>query len=323
MRLMDGYLTTQLLHVAAELGVAEVLEGGPLHAADVAERVGAQPGPLGRVLRGLAAEGVLDEDGAGRFSLTPVGACLPALRGAALVRGRLYHRAASGMLDAVRDGGTAFDRAYGEGFFAHLDRHADARATFQGSMAARSEQEASDVVAAYDFSGFGRLVDVGGGTGVLLAAILRSAPELRGVLVDLEEVVEMARPRLAAAGVGDRVDLVGDDFFTEIPAGADLYVLSRVLHDWDDADAARILATCRRATPPGSRLLVVEALLPERAADGPAVIRMDLHMLLLFGTRERTAAEYRALLQGTGFTTRRVVPTASPAGLGVIEAAPA
>jgi hypothetical protein len=188
-------------------------------------------------------------------------------------------------------------------------------------MADRARREAADVVAAYDFAALRRIVDVGGGSGVLLEAILRATPGLRGVLVDRPEAVERARARLA--DLGDRCECVVGDFFDAVPAGADAYLLSRVIHDWHDADAQRILATCREAMPEDARLLLVEAILPERAHDGPEAIRMDLHMLVLFGARERTAAEYGNLLTGAGLDVRRVLPTRSAASLGVIEAAPA
>ena len=299
-RLMDGFLTTQLLYVAAKLGVADVLAGGPRTGAEVAAAVGADPDLLTRVLRGLALEEVLAEVGGGRFALTELGERLRSdvpgsIKGPMVVRGELYYRAAAGMLAAVRHGGTAFEQVYGDRFFEYLGRHPEQEAVFQGSMTGRSEQEAGDVVAAYDFGGLGRLVDDGGGYGILLGTILRA----------------------------DRCQLVAGDFFASVPAGADAYLLSRVLHDWADDDARRLLATCRSAMPPGSRLLVVEALLPERARDQPAVIRMDLHMLVLLGARERTEAQYRRLLAETGFQVERVVPTGSPAGLSVIEATPA
>ncbi|HJU02167.1 MAG TPA: methyltransferase, partial [Actinomycetes bacterium] len=295
---------------------------------ELAAAVGADPDLLTRALRGLVLEEVLAEEEGGRFALTELGHCLRAdapgsMRGPVLARGEVYYQAAAGTLAAVRHGGTAFEHVHGDRFFDHLRRHPEQEAAFQASMTGRSEQEAGDVVAAYDFGGIGRLVDVGGGHGILLGAILRSAPELRAVLVDQPAVVADARRRLAADGVADRCKLVGGDFFAEVPAGADAYLLSRVLHDWTDDAAHRVLATCRSAMGPGSRLLVVEAILPERAADQPAVIRMDLHMLVLLGARERTEAQFRRLLADAGFEVRRVVPTRSAAGLSVIEAAPA
>jgi hypothetical protein len=325
---MDGFLTTQLLYVAAKLGVADVLAAGPRTGPQLAGAVGADPDLLTRVLRGLVLEDVLAEVDGGRLVLTELGERLRgdvpgSLKGPVLVRGELYYQAAAGLLAAVRYGGTAFEQVYGDRFFEYLGRHPDRETVFQGSMTGRSEQEAGDVVAAYDFGGFGRLVDVGGGHGSLLGTILRAAPDLRAVLVDQPAVVEQARRRLEAEGVADRCQLVAGDFFTSVPAGADAYLLSRVLHDWTDDDARRLLAACRSAMPSGSRLLVVEALLPERAQDQPAVIRMDLHMLVLLGARERTEAQYRTLLTETGFQVERVVPTASPAGLSVLEATPA
>jgi O-methyltransferase domain/Dimerisation domain len=326
-RLMDGFLATQALYVAAKLGIADVLADGPQSAEAVAWAVGAHPDLLGRVLRGLVLEDVLAEDEDGRFALTPLGACLRdgvpgSLRGPVIARGELYYRAAEGLLRTVQRGGTAFEHVHGERFFDHLSRHPGREAAFQASMASRSEHEAADVVAAYDFSGIGRLVDVGGGGGILLGAILRANPGLRGVLLDRPEAIRQARERLAADGVADRYECVEGDFFASVPGGADAYLLSRVIHDWDDADARRLLAVCRAAIPPGARLLIVEALLPERARDRPAAIRMDLHMLVLLGARERTERQYRRLLADTGFEVRRVLPTPSPTGVSVIEAAP-
>jgi hypothetical protein len=322
-RVMEGYLATQLLYVAAKLGVADVLADGPRTGAEVAEAVAVEPLPLTRVLRGLAAEGVLDEVDGGRFALAPPGAALTVLRGPILARGEVYYRAAAGLLEVLQAGGTPFERIYGERFFDHLGRHPDAEAAFNASMTARAEREARDVVAAYDFGGLRLLVDVGGGSGVLLSAILRSAPALRGVLIDRPAAIDAARKRLEADGLAARAECVPGDFFAAVPPGADAYLLSRVVHDWDDRDAVRILRRCRAAMPDRARLVLVEAVLPERARDAPEAIRMDLHMMVLLGARERTAPEFGRLLSAAGLELRRVVPTASPAGLGVIEAFPA
>ena len=320
MRLVDGFVTTQLLYVAASLDVGGRLAGGPISGPDLAVSLGVDCVALTRVLRGLVAEGVLDEDGHGRFALTPLGGCLSSLRGATIARGALYYDAAAGLMKSVRDGGTSFEHVHGDRFFEYLRRHPDQYDVFQRSMAGRAVQEARDVVAAYDFTGLRRLVDVGGGPAVLLAEILRAVPDLNGVLMDSDAVMPQARDHLDRSGVGDRAECVPGDFFVSVPVSGDTYLLSRVLHDWDDGDAGRILATCRSAMKTGVPLLVVEAILPERATDAPAVIRMDLHMLILLGARERTEAEFRNLLGAAGFTVQRVVRTVSSAGLGIVEA---
>jgi ubiquinone/menaquinone biosynthesis C-methylase UbiE len=189
-------------------------------------------------------------------------------------------------------------------------------------MAGRAGHEAAAVVNAYDFAGLRRLVDVGAGSGLLTRAALERVPTLTATLVDRPAAVSLAREQLTAAGLADRCTFVAADFFEAVPAGGDGYLLSRVLHDWDDTDAARILRVCRAAMPPSGRLIVVDAVLPARARDLPAAIRMDLHMLVLFGAAERTEQEMRQLLDGAGFEVRRIVPTDSPTGLAVIEAHP-
>jgi ubiquinone/menaquinone biosynthesis C-methylase UbiE len=329
---MNGYLTTQLLYVVAKLGVADVLAEGPQSAEAIAERVGAHPPSLRRMLRALVLEDVLEELEDGRFALTDVGAALRdgvpgSFRGPVIARAELYYAGAAGLLQSALDGRPAFEHVHGERFFDHLARDSEREAAFQASMAGRAELEAFAVVAAFDFRSFRRLVDVGGGQGILLRAILEAVPELTAVLVDRPGAVEQASERLAAAGLAGRVECVPGDFFDSVPDGADAYLVSRVLHDWDDADAARILASCHAAMTRESRLLVVEALLPERVHDAPAVIRMDLHMLELLGARERTEGEYHELLAGAGFRVVSVVPTQAgtglSAGLSVIEAVPA
>jgi O-methyltransferase domain/Dimerisation domain len=324
-RMMDGYLTTQLLYVAAKLGIADVLADGPLPGRLIAEQVGADADLLTRVLRGLVLHDVLVELPEGRFGLTELGSCLReaapnSMRGPVIARGELYYLAAGGLLQTVLDGGTGFEHAYGERFFDYLGRHPQHEAAFHASMAGRAQQEADDVVAAYDFGALDRLVDVGGGTGILAAAILQSAPRLRIELVDRPGVIDDARRRLATQGLAGRCACQAGDFFDSLPGGADAYLLSRVIHDWDDAAAKRILATVRAALPPHGRVLLVEAILPERAADGPAAIQMDLHMLVLLGARERTAAQYSSLLGDAGLLVQRILPTKSPAGLAVVEA---
>jgi hypothetical protein len=315
-RLTDGYVVTQLLWVAAELRVADVLADGPRTADELAPKVGADAGVLHRVLRGLAAEEVLEELPGGRFGLTATGELLRegvegSQLGAVLARGGLYYGALAGLLDAVRDGGVPFERAHGRTFFEHLDAHPAESARFQASMAVRAAREAAAVVEAYDFRRFRTLIDVGGGPGLLLAAILRAAPNLSAVLFDRPEVVRHAQ-----------LPHVGGDFFAEVPAGAEAYVLSRVIHDWSDSEAVAILQAVRRAIPDGGTLLLVEAVLPDRAVDDTAAVRMDLHMLTLLYGRERTADEFATLLAAAGFRLEDVIATGPAGGVHILVARP-
>jgi hypothetical protein len=250
----------------------------------------------------------VDELADDRFALTATGELLRVgMSGAVGARGGLYYSAAAGLLDAVRGGGTPFERVHGRPFFAHLAEEPDRLAAFLGSMADRSAVESRAVVEAVDVTRFRSVVDVGGGTGALLRAVGERAPQADLLLFDRPEVV-----------AGSPLPSVAGDFFTAVPPGADAYLLSRVLHDWDDGDAARILRTCRTAMRPDSTLLVVEAVTPERACDDPAAVRMDLLMLILAGGRERTVGEYAALMATGGL--RLVDDVATGVGVHVLEA---
>jgi hypothetical protein len=320
-QLMDGYLTTQVLYAASELGMLDALATHPRTADELAEAVGVAASQLRRILRGLVIEAVAVENVDGTFELTVLGSALAQRSGPIHARANLYYRAAGGLLDALRSGGTAFERVYGRSFFAYLDADSDAQAAFEASMAGRAVAEARDVVAAYDFGPYRTVVDVGGGRGILLAAILGAASQATGILLDRPAPVEQARTHLAGVGLSDRVRFVAGDFFDEVPAGGDAYLLARILHDWDDAHAQEILSRCRTAMTPRSRLLVIDALLPERAdPDAPGAIRMDLHMLVLFGSAERTGSGLTALIDQAGFAVQRIIPTTSAEGLAIIEA---
>jgi hypothetical protein len=226
------------------------------------------------------------------------------------------------LLDCVRDGGVPFELAHEAAFFDYLGDHPEQERVFQAAMSGRSANEARAVVAAYDFGRFGQIVDVGGGHGVLLTTVLEHALDAHGVLFDLESVVAEARSTMAGSPLLARIEFVGGDFFEHLPAGGDAYVLSRVLHDWDDSDVTRILTTCRAAVPERGRLLIADCVLPEDAKDNPGAIRMDVMMLLLLRSRERTESEFRHLLAASGFELVRVIPTGSPGGLALLEARP-
>jgi hypothetical protein len=315
--LVDGYQATQLLFVAVDLGLEEKLADGPRTAAELAAETGVDPTTLYRVLRGLASFGVLEEPDAERFALSAVGENLRAYRGLLLARGEVYYGAFGKLRDTVRGGGNAFELAYeGRRFFEYLNDFPEKTAAFQQSMSDRSSQEAAQVVAAYDFGRFRKLIDIAGGRGVLISAIAKANPALATALFD--------QPLVA----GDTVELpencetIAGDFFAEVPAGADGYIISRVIHDWGDEEAVRILANTRKAMPTDGTLLLVEALLPEKAAAAPAAVRMDVNMLAMFNGKERTRAEFADLLGVAGFRLSRVIPVDESVGLNLLEAHP-
>jgi hypothetical protein len=324
-RLMDGFLVTQLLCAAAKLNIADALASGPQAAKELAQSKGVSPDPLHRMLRGLAAVGVLDELSEGRFGLSASGRCLrsdvpDSLRGAIIARGDLYYSAAAGLFEAVTHGGVPFECVHGTDFFSYQARRAESGATFQAWMEDRARDEVTAMLAAYDFTGFERLVDVGGGRGVMLAAILTAVPHMHGTLLELPPVVGPARGKLEEAGLSARCDVVAGDFFETVPTGGEAYLLSRIVHDWDDEAALRILCRCRKAMAPGATLLLVDLVLPELAKEHSWAIRMDLLMFTLLGGRERTANEFDRLLAAAGFRLTRIVPTRATTGVSVIEA---
>jgi predicted O-methyltransferase YrrM len=223
------------------------------------------------------------------------------------------------LLESVRTGKTAFDITHNAALFEYLERHADAAVVFDRYMAAMPTRWREAVVAAYDFSGKKLIVDVGGGLGAFLIAVLQANPGLRGLLFDQPDVLTRAQALLAAADVGDRCNCVAGDLFEAVPAGGDLYFLSNIIHDWDDERAVVILRNCRRAMPPGSLLLIREQVLPEGAEPSLAK-RTDMIMLALTGGRQRTESEFRSLLHQADLLLTSVVPLG--AGSALIEAAP-
>jgi SAM-dependent methyltransferase len=237
--------------------------------------------------------------------------------------GDLQWKLWSGLIDSLRTGGSAAERVLGKDMFAYMREHPEVAEQFNRAMAAISAMLSPPVVAAYDFSRFRCIADIGGGTGRQLADILRAHPTLTGILFDLPHVIDEARSVVANSGVSDRTQLETGSFFDVVPRGADAYVLKHVLHDWDDERAAQILAACRKAVPDDGRLLIIERAMPERAVPGSSAepFLLDLQMLMMTpGGRERTEGEFRALLSGSGFNLVRVVPTTAP--ISVIEAAP-
>jgi hypothetical protein len=326
MRLVNGYQVSQAIHVAATLGIADLLKDGPRTSDDLAAATSTHPRSLYRLLRALAAVGVFHEDADRRFTLTPMGDCLrsdaPESVGpwAAFI-GRSYYWDVWGhLLDSVQTGESSFPLLHGTNVWDYRSQHLEESVIFDRAMTANSRGVGDAVVAAYDFSRFRCVIDVAGGQGGLLAAIVAANPGLRGVLFDQPHVVARAEEVLRAAGVADRCDIVAGSFFEAVPEGGDAHVLKKILHDWDDATATTILQACRRAINPGGRLLIVEHVIAP-PNEAPVAKFQDLNMLVSPGGQERTREEFAALFAAAGFTLTDVIPTADPAS--IIEGAPA
>lgn len=324
LQMMTGYWVSQALYVAAKLGVADLLAAGPRPVEELAAATQTDAPSLRRVLRALVSVGVFTEARPGTFALTPLAALLrtgtpDSMRALAIMYAEEQYRAWGDLLHSVQTGETAFERRFGTSYFAYLAQHPEADRVFNEAMTGWTTQLVGAVVDAYDFSPFKTIADVGGSYGTLLAAMLRSNPAARGILFDQPHVVAAAGEQLVVAGVAERCTTVGGDFFVEVPAGGDAYVLAQILHDWDDERSVAILRQCRRAMPAHGKLLVIELVLPP--GEEPFFGKwLDLHMLVLLGARERTATEYDALFRAAGFALARVVPTA--AGPSVVEAVP-
>jgi hypothetical protein len=243
------------------------------------------------------------------------------MHGWAIISGELHYQSWGGVLHSVRTGRPALEEAVGMSLWEYVDKHPELREHLNRELARRTESIAAAVLGAYDFSLLRSVVDVGGGGGAMVAAILRATPEMTGILFDTPRGADGARELLARAGVDDRCEIVHGDFFVCVPQRADAYILKDVLHDWDDDRAEAILASCRRAMLPHAKLLIVEMIMPERTREAPLAVQLDLQMLVVTGGRERTAADYDELLSGAGFGQVRVIPTASEAT--IVEAVPA
>lgn len=324
LQMMTGYWVSQALYVAAKLGIADLLADGPVSCEDLAAATDTHAPSLQRVLRALASVGVFTEVSPGSFALTPLAELLRtetpgSMRALAIMYAEEQYRAWGELLHSVRTGEMAFDHQFGMGYFEYLAQHPEADRVFNEAMTGWTHQLVGAVVDTYDFSPFKTVVDVGGGYGALLTAGLQGNPVTRGILFEQPHVIARAEKQLVAAGIADRCTVVGGDFFAAVPTGGDAYVLSQILHDWDDERCVAILSQCRRAMPDHGKLLVVELVLPP--GDEPSLGKwLDLHMLVLLGGRERTAAEYDTLFRVAGFKLARVVPT--PPGPSVLEAVP-
>lgn len=318
-----GHWLSRLVYTAAKIDLADHLASGPKSAADLADVTGSNARALHRFMRTLASFGMLTQNDDDTFALTELGATLKrdapgAARSTVLtMAGPAMWRAFGEFEYSLATGKTAVEKVLGMGFFDYLAQHPDQAAQFSESMVGIHGGEPPAVAAAYDFSKFGTIVDVGGATGNMLAHILTRYTQPRGILFDRPHVVTGAPALLGAHGVEDRVSIQEGDFFERVPEGGDAYILSHIIHDWTEAQCDTILGNCRRAMKPGAKLLIVEFVLPE--GNTPHFGKLaDMVMLAIPGGEERTANEYRTLLDSAGFRMTRVVPTASD--VSVVEA---
>jgi hypothetical protein len=333
-RLLDltiGGWVSQALSVAADLRVADELASGPRPVGQLATAVGADAPSLYRLLRALATVDVFEELSGRRFALTALGELLRSdvpgsMRSWAILVGRPFHQHAwNQFVDSVQTGEPAFDRAYGRTPWDYFRDHPEDGELMNAAMTAISSQLVTPVVEAYDFSRFGMVVDIGGGHGALLTAILTANPKTRGVLYDLPHVIAGAEPKIAAAGLGDCCECVAGDFFESVPPGGDAYLLSNIIHDWDDDRCVRILANCRTAMAGNGRVLLGEWVLPDHPDDdGPSLPAWaDLEMLAMTsGGRQRTEAELDQLFRRAGLRLSRIVPTPTSDAFCVVEGVP-
>jgi len=323
--MVQGSWLTQAMYVASKLGIFDALAGGPATADDIARRVGADPGATFRLMRALAGNSLLKQERDGRFALTRLGDALRSDAPGSMAPmlqfvGHSKHWEHWGqLLYSVQTGKTSAEMLRGMPVFEYLETDRDLAEVFNNAMTAVSAMAIETLMPAYDFSRFKTIVDVGGGHGALLAAVLQQATDAQGVLFDLPSVVAGAGSVLDAAGVSDRITVTGGSFFEAVPEGGDAYLLKTIIHDWDEDSALVILRNIRKAIDPAGTLALIEMVLPEGTAHHPGML-LDLEMLVAAGGQERTGAQYADLLARAGFRQTRVVSTAGP--MSLVEAVP-
>jgi hypothetical protein len=319
--MITSYWTAQSIHVAAKLKLADLVKDGPKTAAELATATKTHPPSLYRLLRALASVEIFSEDEQGRFSLTPIAECLLDKPGSqwavAMMMGDEHYRSWGELLYSVQTGKPAFNHVFGKGVFEFLSEHAEQAKIFDAAMTGFHGPETQAMIDAYDYTGVNTLVDIGGGNGTVLSAVLGKYPAMKGILYDLPGVIERAKTNLAP--LGSRCQTMPGSFFEAAPSGGDAYQMRHIIHDWTDEQCHTILGHIRKVIPKTGRLLVIEMVVKSRNEFQPAKW-LDLNMLVLPGGRERTEAEYRDMYAKAGFRLERVVPT--PTEVSVIEGRP-
>ena len=342
LRLASSFFISNAIYVVAKLGIADLLAQGPRTATQLAHTTNTHAGALRRVLRFLVNYGIFTEHETPAsttgpqhnspdplFSITPLGATLRAdvpasVRAGVLLHGGLTQPAWNNLLYSVTTGEPAFNHVFGKNSFEYLAENPDQARNFDLAMSDFTTQLAIAVAAAYDFSQFTTVTDIGGGNGALLTQLLNSYPKLRGIVFDQPQVIERTTERLHRLGLSDRLRAVAGDFFESIPEGSDAYTIKHVIHDWTDEQARAILQTCRRAMRPDAKLLIIEGVYPphiDQSEASRSSVGSDVNMLVCTGGRTRTEHEFQSLLASAGFRLTRIIPT--PTRIAIIESSPA
>ena len=322
LQIISGFWVARCVYVFAKLGIADLIKDQPKTAEELAAATGAHGPSLFRVLRALAAVGVITQDGDRRFGSTSLSQTLctgvpGSIRAFAMTElGEEHYPAWGELLHSVRTGGIAFDKAFGEPVWEFFSKNPENAQIFNDAMTAMTAAANEAIHAVYEFKGINTIVDVGGGHGGLITGILKRNPAMRGILFDAPEVIEGAKPKIAESEVADRCQLASGDFFKSVPEGGDTIVMKWIIHDWNDEQSVRIMKNCHRALPENGKLILVEAVVPETSEPHFSKF-IDLNMLVMTGGRERTAEEFRKLYEASGFRLTRIVPTESP--FSVIE----
>lgn len=328
MQLSTGYMASACIQVAAKLKIADLLVSGPRPVRELAAAAGAHEDRLYRVLRVLASLGVFHEAAPRTFTLTPAAECLRSdapnsFRDMALwITSSFHFRVYSEMLHSVKTGEITIEHVYGKPIFEFFPDNPEISQLFNNGMTSLSKVVTPALLEAYDFTGIHTLMDVAGGHGALLGAILNKYPEMRGILIDLEHVIEGAKRLPQNQALAPRCEFLCGDFFAEVPSGADAILMKHIIHDWEDDKAAVILKNCCKALSgkPNAKILLVESVLPEGNEPHPGKF-IDLEMFVFPGGRERTEGEFRKLFASAGLRLTRVVPMKAP--LWLVEGVPA
>jgi hypothetical protein len=323
-QMATGYWVSQAIYVAAKLGIADLLKDGPQSCVTLAASTGSDAPSLFRLMRALSSVGIFLHLGSDCFALSRLAESLQtevhgSLRAMVITIGEIHYQACGNLLHSVQTGSPAFNSVFGASLFDYLQQNVDAADAFNQGMANLSSMLAYAVLMAYDFSGISSIVDIGGGQGKLLEKILQFNPDIEGTVFDTSSTIERAKQQLVDNAWTRRCSYLAGDFFTSVPQGADAYILCGVIHDWDDSRAITILRNCRRAMADKAKLLLVDMVVPDTDARSFSKL-LDLNMLAMTGGRERTTAEFRALLAAADYKLTRIIPTMAPQS--IIEAVP-